>query len=52
MSTMQEQDLDPLSVKDPAALRAFRAQCDALMSEYIQDNEIRQGYLITRATKL
>jgi len=44
--------VESLGGKDPAALQAFRKDCDALMSEYIQDNTIRQGYLLTRATKV
>jgi SAM-dependent methyltransferase len=44
--------VEALSANDPAALQAFRKEFDALMSEYIQDNVIRQGYLLTRATKI
>ncbi|MBX3111471.1 MAG: class I SAM-dependent methyltransferase [Fimbriimonadaceae bacterium] len=36
---------------DPARLAEFRAELDALLAEYIQDNQLRQHYLVTRATK-
>ena len=41
-----------LSANDPAKLEAFRREYDALAAEYIEDNIIRQDYLITRATKI
>jgi hypothetical protein len=37
---------------DPAKVKAFRSELDALISEYFQDNIIRQHYILTRATKL
>jgi SAM-dependent methyltransferase len=40
-----------LSGSDPAKLESFRNECEALTSEYFADNTVRQGYLMTRATK-
>jgi SAM-dependent methyltransferase len=37
---------------DAAKLAAFRAETDALVSEYFRDNTVRQDYLLTRATKI
>lgn len=36
---------------DPATLEAFRRDYEALASEYWAENTMRQGYLLTRATK-
>lgn len=36
---------------DPAKLEAFRREYEALVSEYLRDNELRQGYLMSRAIK-
>jgi len=44
--------VESLSAKDPATLEAFRKEYDALMSQYIEDNMLRQGYLLTRAAKV
>ena len=44
--------VEMLSGKDPAKLQAFRKECDAIQSEYLEENMIRQGYLLTRATKV
>jgi SAM-dependent methyltransferase len=41
-----------LSTADPAKLATFRAEYEALASEYFEDNVLRQGYLMTRAIKL
>lgn len=35
----------------PDALEAFRREYEALAAEYFADNLLRQGYLLTRATK-
>ena len=43
--------VDALTMSDPARLAQFREECDALITEYLQDNEVRQDYLLTRATK-
>ena len=43
--------VEALSASDPARLEAFRRECDALIREYLVDNQIRQDYLLTRATK-
>lgn len=37
---------------DPAKLAAFRREYEVLASEYIRDNILSQGYLITRAIKV
>jgi SAM-dependent methyltransferase len=44
--------VETLTVADPAKLEAFRAEADAIEAEYYSDNVLRQGYLMTRATKL
>jgi SAM-dependent methyltransferase len=43
--------VEMLTATDPARLEAFRSECDALIGEYLVDNLVRQGYLMTRATK-
>lgn len=43
--------VETLSKNDPARLAEFRKEYDALISEYLQDNTVRQGYLLTRAAK-
>ena len=40
-----------LSASDPARLREFRQEYDALTEIYFENNTIRQNYLITRAIK-
>lgn len=40
-----------LSKTDTAKLAAFRAEYEALVSEYLDQNVVRQDYLLTRATK-
>jgi len=40
-----------LSATDPGKLDAFRSEYDALVSEYFEDNIVRQDYLLTRGTK-
>lgn len=37
---------------DPVKLEQFRKEYDALASEYLDDNLLRQDFLITRATKV
>jgi len=41
-----------LSAKDPARLATFRGEIEALLAEYLEDNVVRQDYLLTRATKV
>ena len=41
-----------LSATDPDRLRAFRQEFDAIAAQYLQDNIVRQDYLLTRATKI
>lgn len=40
-----------LSAKDPSRLAAFRREYEALVAEYLEDNTVRQDYLLTRAAK-
>ena len=44
--------VEMLSASDPVTLDAWRREYEALMAEYIEDNTIRQDYLMTRATKI
>jgi SAM-dependent methyltransferase len=37
---------------DPSKLAAFRREYEAIAAEYFEDNAVRQGYLMTRATKI
>ncbi|HKQ57492.1 MAG TPA: class I SAM-dependent methyltransferase [Candidatus Eisenbacteria bacterium] len=41
-----------LEKSDPAKLEAFRKDYEALAAEYFEDNQLRQSYLMTRATKV
>jgi SAM-dependent methyltransferase len=41
-----------LSTTDPAKLAAFRAEYEALISEYLTENTVRQDYLLTRASRI
>ena len=43
--------VETLCTRDPQALDAFRREYEAMFGEYFADNTIRQGYLMTRATK-
>jgi ubiquinone/menaquinone biosynthesis C-methylase UbiE len=38
--------------KEPAKLASFRTELEALLAEYLEDNMLRQEYLLTRAVKL
>ncbi len=58
MRTMTEQNAGPvrklvetLSASDPAKLEAYRKEHDAICAVYFEDNQVRQHYLMTRATK-
>jgi hypothetical protein len=44
--------VETLSGSDPARLEAFRREYDALAAQYLIDNFMHQGYLMTRATKV
>jgi SAM-dependent methyltransferase len=44
--------VESLSVADPAKLATFRREYDALAAEYLEENVMRQDYLMTRATKI
>jgi hypothetical protein len=41
-----------LAQSDPAKLEKFRREYDAIAAEYFEGNQMRQDYLITRATKI
>src|SRR5262249_27340489 len=44
--------VEALSAGDPAKLEQLRREFEALAAEYIEDNQLRQDFLLTRATKL
>ena len=44
--------VEVLSATDPARLADFRREYDAIISECLSDNVVRQDYLMTRATKV
>jgi SAM-dependent methyltransferase len=44
--------VEMLSGSDPARLAQFRREYDAIIRDYMQDNVVRQDYLLTRATKV
>ncbi|MEQ1730764.1 MAG: class I SAM-dependent methyltransferase [Vicinamibacterales bacterium] len=44
--------IETLGTAAPERLASFRAEYEALVAEYLQDNVVHQGYLLTRATKL
>jgi SAM-dependent methyltransferase len=44
--------VERLSDTEPAKLETFRAELEALLAEYFDDNVLRQDYLLTRARKL
>ena len=43
--------VEMLSASDPAKLESYRRECEAVIAEYLADNTLRQGYLMTRAVK-
>ena len=44
--------VEMLSASDPAKLEEYRRACEALVAEYLDGNLLRQGYLMTKATKV
>ena len=44
--------VETLSLTDPARLEAFRREYEAIAGEYLEDNVLRQDYLLTRATRV
>lgn len=44
--------VEMLQASEPAKLEAFRRDYDAIAAEYLEDNVVRQGYLMTRATRI
>lgn len=43
--------VEMLSVKDPAKLAEYRREYEALVAQYLKDNQVHQQYLMTRAVK-
>jgi len=43
--------VETLGSSDPDRLRQFRSEVEALVTDYFDDNVVRQGYLMTRAIK-
>ena len=43
--------IEGLGETNPKALQQFRQEFDAIVAEYLSDNLVRQGYLLTRAVK-
>ena len=41
-----------LAATSPDRLQRYRQEFDQMVAEYMQDNVVRQGYLMTRARKL
>ncbi len=57
--TMMEKTAGPviklvaeLTNSNPVKLAEFRQKYESLLGEYLQDNVVRQGFLMTRATKI
>jgi SAM-dependent methyltransferase len=44
--------VESLTKTDPARLAAFRREFEAIVTDYFEDNTVRQDYLLTRATKI
>lgn len=44
--------VEMLAATSPDRLEAYRKEFDAIVAEYTQDNVVRHGYLMTRASKL
>jgi SAM-dependent methyltransferase len=44
--------VESLGATDPARLAAFRREYEAIMADYLEENLVRQDYLLTRATKI
>jgi hypothetical protein len=44
--------VEALAATDPDRLRIFRQEFDAVVAQYLQDNLVRQGYLLTRGRKI
>ena len=44
--------VESLSASDPAKLAAFRREYETLAAEYLEENVMRQDYLLTRASKI
>ena len=43
--------VETLSKSDPPKLAQYRREYDALTTEYLQDNQVHQQFLMTKAVK-
>ncbi len=43
--------VEMLTARDRQRFATYRTECERLVAEYLQDNVLRQGYLMARATK-
>jgi len=44
--------VESLSATDPDRLASFRREYEAIVADYLEENIVRQDYLLTRATKI
>jgi hypothetical protein len=44
--------IETLAVSQPERLESYRTEFDVIVSQYMRDNLICQGYLLTRARKV
>ena len=44
--------VESLSATDPDRLASFRREYEAIVADYLEENLVRQDYLLTRATKI
>jgi hypothetical protein len=44
--------VESLAAADPDRLRTFREEFEAIVRQYLQDNLVRQDYLVTRSRKI
>ena len=44
--------IESLATTDPNRLQAFRQEFDSVVAQYMEDNMVRQDYLLTRARKV
>src|SRR6185295_1954801 len=43
--------VETVGASDPAKLESFRREYDAMVAEYIEHNQLRQSYLMSKAVK-
>ena len=44
--------IESLAATDPGRLQAFRTEFESIVAQYLENNLVRQDYLLTRATKV